>query len=340
MKRDTYMSLLPFEQTKRTVLVKREAETDPQFGCAPEKRTTEQLLDYGVVNLNKPKGPTSHMVSDYVQRILRIDKAGHGGSLDPAVTGVLPVALGRATRVVQALLPAGKEYVCIMRLHDDVPLDKLNAAIKKFTGTITQLPPVKSAVVRKERERTIYYFDVLEIEGREILFKLGCQAGTYVRKVCHDIGQMLGCGAHMQELVRTKAGPFSDADWVSLQDLEDGYALWKEDGNDKFLRSLIKPVEFGVSHLPKVWVYDSAVDSLCHGASLNLPGVIRLESHIAIGSVVAVMTLKDELVALGEALMTDAQMMKDAKGTCVKISKVFMLEGTYPKMKRPAPPSS
>ncbi|RJQ22784.1 RNA-guided pseudouridylation complex pseudouridine synthase subunit Cbf5 [Candidatus Woesearchaeota archaeon] len=330
------MGLLPFEQLKRDLLIKRHCETDPAYGSEPEKRPTEKLLDYGIVNLNKPKGPTSHMASDYVQKILTITKAGHGGSLDPAVTGVLPVALGRATRIVQALLPAGKEYVCIMRLHAPVPREKLDSAIKKFTGTITQLPPVKSAVVRKERERTIYYFEVLEIDGQDVLFRMGCQGGTYVRKVCHDMGRMLGCGAHMAELIRTKAGPFTDADMVSLQDLEDAVFYWKEEGNDKYLRHCIKPVETATAHLGKIWVQDSAVDSICHGASLNLPGVVKLNTEIKIGELVAVMTLKGELVALGDALMDSAQMHKDEKGTCVKIHKVFMQEGTYPKMKRPA----
>lgn len=330
------MGLLPFEQLKRDLLIKRHCETDPAYGSEPEKRPTEKLLDYGIVNLNKPKGPTSHMASDYVQKILTITKAGHGGSLDPAVTGVLPIALGRATRIVQALLPAGKEYVCIMRLHAPVPREKLDSVIKKFTGTITQLPPVKSAVVRKERERTIYYFEVLEIDGQDVLFRMGCQGGTYVRKVCHDMGRMLGCGAHMAELIRTKAGPFTDADMVSLQDLEDAVFYWKEEGNDKYLRHCIMPVETATAHLGKIWVQDSAVDSICHGASLNLPGVVKLNTEIKIGELVAVMTLKGELVALGDALMDSAQMYKDEKGTCVKIHKVFMQEGTYPKMKRPA----
>ena len=325
------MNQLPFEKIKREIIVKREAQTNPSVGHDPEKRPTELLLKYGVINLNKPKGPTSHMASDYVQRILKIDKAGHGGSLDPGVTGVLPVALERATRIVQTLLPAGKEYVCIMHLHRPVSLQDLERAIKSFTGKITQLPPVKSAVVRKEREREIYYFEVLEIDGQDVLFKMGCQGGTYVRKVCHDMGRLLKCGAHMAELIRTKAGPFTDKNWVSLQDLEDAYGYWTEEGNDKFLRYCIRPVETSIQHLPKLWIQDSAVDTLCHGASLNLPGVVKFESAIAKDDMVAVLTLKGELVALGEAFMTSEQMISEEKGLCVKISKVFMLEGTYPR---------
>lgn len=326
------MSLLPFEQIKRDVLVKREADTNPKFGCNPFERKIPDLINFGVINLNKPKGPTSHMVSAYVQKILQVDKAGHGGSLDPGVTGVLPVALCNATRVVQALLTAGKEYICIMHLHDDVERAELEKALKEFTGKIMQMPPVKSAVVRKEREREVYYLDILEIDDKDVLFKMGSQAGTYVRKLCHDVGKRLKVGAHMAELIRTKAGPFSEKDWVTLQDLEDAFAFWKE-GNEKFLRYCIKPVEFAVQHLPKIWVQDSAVDTICHGASLNVPGIVKIDTGIDKDDNVAVMTLKGELVALGTAVMTTEQVMTEQKGFAVRISKVFMLPGTYPKEK-------
>ncbi len=327
------MSLLPFEQVKREILVKREAETDSRHGCNPVERDVKTLIEFGVINLNKPKGPTSHMCSDHVQKILHIDKAGHGGSLDPAVTGVLPTATGRATRVVDALLKAGKEYVCIMHLHADVEKEDLVKALKEFTGKIMQLPPKKSAVLRRERERTVYYIDILEIDGKDVLFRMGSQAGTYVRKLCHDVGKKLKVGAHMAELIRTKAGPFTEKDWVSLQDLEDAYAFWKEENNEKFLRHCIKPVEFAIQHLPKVWIQDSAVDTVCHGASLNLPGIVKFESGIDKDNMVAVLSLKGELVALGYAVMTGEQMLKEQKGFAVRISKVFMLPGTYPKQK-------
>lgn len=318
---------LPAEQ-QRDILIKRTAQTDPELGCNPNERPAEELLEYGVINVNKPKGPTSHMTSDYVQKILKIDKAGHGGTLDPGVTGVLPVALGRATRIVQALLPAGKEYVCIMHVHDAVPEEKIRDAFKEFTGKITQLPPVRSAVKREEREREVYYIDIMEIDGQDILFRMGCQAGTYVRKICHDIGQALGVGAHMAELVRTKAGPFTSETWVTLQDIEDAYAFF-EKGNEKFLRHCIKPVEVAAAHLPKVWVQDSAVDTICHGASLNIPGIVKLHDTIEKDDLVAVMTLKDELIALGNAVASSEQMLDEEKGFAVKINKVFMRPGTY-----------
>lgn len=321
---------LPFEKIQRDIVVKREAETNPELGCNPHERLTEELVSYGVINLNKPKGPTSHMTSDYVKKILYVTKAGHGGSLDPGVTGVLPVATGRATRVVQTLLPAGKEYICIMHLHSEVHENKVKKVIEEFIGKIEQMPPVKSAVKRQLRTRQIYYLQLLEIDGQDVLFRVGCQGGTYIRKLCHDIGRRLKTGAHMAELIRTKAGPFTDKDMVTLQDLEDAYAYWKE-GNDKFLRHCIKPVEYGVRHLPKIWIQDSAVTSLCHGASLNVPGIVKLHTNIQKNDIVAVMTLKDELVALGESFMTTDEMMEADKGTCVKVKKVFMKEDVYPR---------
>ena len=175
---------LPFETKKRSVLVRKPAQTSDKFGKSPEKRTVEELIKFGVVNIDKPAGPTSHQVSAYVQKILGIKKSGHSGTLDPNVTGVLPVALGKSTKVIQTLLTAGKEYVCIMHIHKPVPEYELFRALDKFTGKINQLPPIKSSVKRQWRERTIYYIDVLEIQGQDVLFTVGCQAGTYIRKLC------------------------------------------------------------------------------------------------------------------------------------------------------------
>jgi len=259
---------LPFEKIDRIVITKKEADTNIKLGCNPNKRTVEELIQYGVVNIDKPTGPTSHQVSDYVQRILNIKKAGHSGTLDPGVTGVLPVALDQATRIVQTLLPAGKEYVCIMHLHRDIEEKELRRAIRKFTGKISQKPPLKSAVKRVERTREIYYFDIMEINGKDVLFRVGCQAGTYIRKLCHDLGRELKVGAHMAELRRTKAGPFDESTLVTLHDLRDAYHYYKE-GNEKFIRYCIKPMEEGINHLGKVWILDTAVEPICHGQTLK-----------------------------------------------------------------------
>ncbi|MBW2984401.1 RNA-guided pseudouridylation complex pseudouridine synthase subunit Cbf5 [Candidatus Woesearchaeota archaeon] len=325
------MSKSPFEKVKREVLVKKESETDSELGSEPDKRAVPELIDYGIINIDKPEGPTSHEVSAFVQDILKINKSGHSGTLDPNVTGVLPIALGRATRIVQTLLKAGKEYVCIMHVHGDVKEDRLKKVIGGFVGKIKQLPPLKSAVKRVERIREVYYIDILEIDGKDVLFKVGCEAGTYIRKLCDDIGKKLGCGAHMASLRRTKAGPFDEDSLVTLHDLKDAYWYWKNENNEKYLRHCIQPMEAAVSHLPKIWVFDSTVDSLCHGSDLKIPGVSRLE-NIEKDQLVAVMTLKNELVAVGRAELVYNKILGKDKGIAVRINKVFMKPGTY---KRP-----
>jgi len=325
---------LPFEKVKRRILIKSESKTDPSYGCDPNQRPVEELINYGVVNIDKPSGPTSHEVASYVRKILNIKRAGHSGTLDPKVTGVLPIALGRATRILQFLLKAGKEYIALMHIHKKVPEEEIKKTMNSFVGLIEQLPPKKSAVKRQVRKKHVYYIDILEIDGKDVLFRVGCQAGVYIRKLIHDVGVKLGSGAHMQELRRTKAGPFDETTLITLQDLLDAYWFWKNEGNEKYIRYCIKPIEFAVQHLPKVWVKDAAVDALCHGIDLKIPGVAKLHDYILEGVLVAVMTLKDELIAVGIAETTSEKILKKQKGYAVNIKKVFMQPGTYPKMKK------
>jgi H/ACA ribonucleoprotein complex subunit 4 len=261
-----------------------------------------------------------------------LKKAGHSGTLDPNVTGLLPIMLEDSTKAVDGLLTAGKEYVCLMKLHKAMPENTIKAVIKDFTGDIFQKPSIKSAVRRETRVRTIYYNELLEIDDNNVLFRVGCEAGTYIRKLCHDMGIAMGTGAHMQELRRTKSGPFrEDEKLVTLQDIQDAYVEWKENGNEAPLRKVISPMEFGLSHLPKITIRDNAVDAICHGAGLAAPGILTIESEIEIGDVVAVYTLKGEGVALGYAQMKSTDILRAATGIVVSTDSVFMEEGTYPK---------
>lgn len=320
---------LPFEK-EREILVKKEAETSEKFGKYPWHRTLEELFKYGVVNINKPKGPTSHQVTAYLRDIVKASKAGHSGTLDPRVTGVLPIAMNRATRVVQFLLLSGKEYITLMHIHKKVDEYSIRKVISEFVGVIEQLPPIKSAVKRQLRKRKIYYIKILEIDGQNVLFKVGSQAGTYIRKLCHDIGVKLGVGAHMVELVRTKAGPFTLEDTFTLQDVTDAFYYAKK-GKEEYIRNVILPIENAVRHLPKIWVFDSTVDALCHGSYLANPGISKIHSGIQKDDVVAVMSLKNELVMVGTAKMSSEEMLKNSRGIAVTPESVFMEPGTYPK---------
>ncbi len=326
------MSQLPFEKIKREVLIKKNATTSPEFGCQPDKRPVQELINYGIINLDKHAGPTSHQCSDCIQKILYLKKAGHSGTLDPNVTGILPTATGRATRIVQTLLKAGKEYIAVMHMHKPTPGGKLKSVLRQFTGKIKQLPPIKSAVKRQVREKEIYYLEMLEMDKQDILLRIGCEAGTYIRKLCFDIGKTLGCGAHMAELRRTKVACFNEqSNLITLQDLADAFWYWKNEQNEKFIRYCIQTIEKAVGHLPKIWVLDSTVNALCHGIDLAIPGISKLESEIKENDTVAVSTLKNELICLGKARLSSKEILKKEKGIAVETKKVFMLPDVYPR---------
>ncbi len=325
---------LPYESRKPIYIVKGEEPTDPQYGTDPLKRPLAQHIQTGIVNLDKPAGPTSHEVASWVRKVLGLQKTGHGGTLDPKVTGVLPVALGPATKVVKALLTAGKEYVCVMNLHSEVPKEKIQRILNIFTANLYQRPPMKSSVARRMRTRRIYYIHLMEIKEKHVLFRVGCEAGTYIRKLCHDIGEALLCGAHMAELRRTRTGEFrADQSLVTLQDLNDAMRIFHEEQNDSYLRKLIVPLEKAVFHWKKIYIRDSAVDAIAHGASLAVAGVLYLEKTIEKGESIAIMTQKGELVAFAEALMSATQIMKKYHGHCAKTKKVFYPRGVYPHWK-------
>jgi len=327
----SYPQILPSDKI-RSVLVKRSMKTNPAYGIPPEKRSLEMHMSLGAINLDKTSGPTSHEVAAWVKRILEVEKAGHSGTLDPKVTGILPVLLGDATRIMDTLLLAGKEYICLMRVHKPQPKKRLIDVCGEFMGPIFQKPPLKSSVVKELRIRTVYYLDVLEIEEQRVLMRVGCQAGTYIRKLCFDIGLALGTGANMEELRRTRAGPFrEDETLVTLHQLIDAYAAWKETGDETGLRRVILPVEAALRHLPRLVIADNAVDAICHGAPLALPGLLRLETDISKGDIVALFTLKGEAVGIGRADMNSRQMLDGKTGIAVLTERVIMEPGTYPK---------
>lgn len=325
------MGRLPSE-VKRKLVTRHKASTDPDFGKRPEERSPEEHIKYGVINLDKPSGPTSHEVVSWIKDMLGLRKAGQGGTLDPKVTGVLPITLEESTKIARVFLLAGKEYVCLMRLHDDAEKNRIKRILKEFTCEIYQRPPVKSAVKRRLRTRTIYYMDLLEIDGRDVLFKVGCEAGTYIRKLCYDIGEIVGCGAQMLELRRTKSGSFTEESMVTLHDVIDAYAFFKEDETDKYLKEAILPVERAIDFLPGVIARDSAVDAICHGADLAVPGISKLDADINIGDLIAIFTLKEELVGIGKAVMDTKTMLVEDSGIAINTKRVIMKPGTYPKM--------
>lgn len=292
-----------------------------EYGKYPGSRTDEELKKNGIVIVDKPEGPTSRAVTETVKEKLGAKKAGHSGTLDPAVTGVMIITLDNACKVIPALQVLDKEYEGVMHLHDYVTEEKLQSALKKFTGTIKQKPPVRSAVARKERLRKIYSLDILKTKDKDIEFRVSCEAGTYIRKLCHDIGQELGVGAHMAKLRRTRVGNFTLENSIKLHEIK-----------KSAVRNFMLPVEAAVEHLGHVIVKDSAVANITNGSPLFTTGLSRIQQDIDKEDLIAVMSLKGELVALGTTKMSSQEMIK-RRGFAVKIDRVVMQKGVYPPMK-------
>lgn len=220
-----------------------------------QEKPIEELLKFGVINIDKPTGPTSFFVSNYVAKQLKLNKASHMGTLDPQVTGVLPVLLGRACRLSEYFMHKNKTYIGIMRTHKEVDDKTLNLVITKFIGKIKQLPPVRSAVKRAIREREIISFEILERDEKnktDFLFSTEVQAGTYIRKLIDDVGKEIG-GAHMLELRRVEAGIFDEKKLHTLYEFDKAVEELKN-GNENPIRDMIVPAEIISSFMPAVQV--------------------------------------------------------------------------------------
>ncbi|KAK2651979.1 hypothetical protein Ddye_011835 [Dipteronia dyeriana] len=304
-------------------------------GYSPLKRPLAEYIRYGVLNLDKPANPSSHEVVAWIKRILRVEKTGHSGTLDPKVTGNLIVCIDRATRLVKSQQGAGKEYVCVARLHSKVPdVAKVARALETLTGAVFQRPPLISAVKRQLRIRTIYQSKLLEydVDRHLVVFWISCEAGTYVRTMCVHLGLILGVGGHMQELRRVRSGISGENDnMVTMHDVMDAQWLYDNYRDETYLRRVIMPLEVLLTSYKRLVVKDSTVNAICYGAKLMIPGLLRFENDIEVGEEVVLMTTKGEAIALGIAEMTTAVMATCDHGVVAKIKRVVMDRDTYPR---------
>jgi H/ACA ribonucleoprotein complex subunit 4 len=310
--------------------------TSNRYGYLPDKRPLDILLDYGFIPLDKPPGPTSHEVVAWVKKILGLSKIGHSGTLDPGTTGLLPLGLGEATKALQVLTLGPKEYYALARMHSYISSKKIELVMKEFTGDIYQRPPQRTAVRRATRIRTVYSFDLLEQHERLILIRILCQAGTYVRKIIYDLGEVLSLGATMIELRRTRVDCLSErtGSFVRLHDILDAFERYKETEDETRLRQLIMPIEYSLQGLRGVMIRDTAVDALCHGAQLAIPGITAVPPNLRRGELVGVYTLKGEIVGLSEAVMTSEEIGTKTTGFAFIMKRIIMKPNTYPKVWR------
>jgi len=306
--------------------------TDEQYGTYYDKRTIEQLLNYGLILLDKPSGPTSHEIVAWVKRILEIPKVGHSGTLDPQVTGVLPLGLGEGTKALGVLLLGPKEYHALGRLHSLPSKEKLENILGEFCGDVYQKPPQRSAVLRQTRIRKIFELELLEQKENLILIRVLCEAGTYIRKLIYDFGEILVDGATMIELRRTSVSQFRENyPLVTLHQIADAFAYWKDKKDSSKLSTMIHPIEYALSEIKSVVIRDSAVDALCHGAQLAIPGILQISPNLKKDDLVGVYTMKGEIVALAQSLMSEDDIKEKTKGYAFETKRIIMAPNIYPK---------
>jgi H/ACA ribonucleoprotein complex subunit 4 len=266
-----------------------------------------------------------------------VEKTGHSGTLDPKVTGCLIVCLDRATRLVKSQQSAGKEYVGVVRLHKallEEPLLKLHRAVETLTGALFQRPPLISAVKRQLRVRTVYESKLLEFDPTRNLgvVWVKCEAGTYIRTLCVHIGLLVGTGGHMQELRRVRSGVLGEEDnMVTMHDVLDAQHVYDSTKDEAYLRRVVMPLEVLLTNYKRIVVKDSAVNAICYGAKLMIPGLLRFADGIELNTEVVLMTTKGEAIAVGIAQMTTAVMATVDHGVVAKIKRVIMERDVYPR---------
>jgi H/ACA ribonucleoprotein complex subunit 4 len=234
-----------------------------------KEKSIQELLEFGIINVDKPAGMTSFDVVYKIKKMLKLRKASHFGTLDPMVTGVLPIALNRACKLTGFFIHHDKEYVGEMKIHEDIELEKIKKMIReKFIGKIIQLPPVKSRVKRQEREREIMKFDLLEKNKNDIKFHTEVEGGTYIRKLIHDLGQALGINAHMTKLRRIRAGIFKEKDSIKLEALEKM--------NEKELKKVIIPSEEAIIKIhPVVKIKEDNLKQIFTGKPIHKKDLVE-----------------------------------------------------------------
>jgi len=279
-------------------------------------------IDRGLIILDKPCGHVAHEITTYVKKLLRVKRAGHAGTLDPDVSGVMPIALGKDTKLLSYLTAKTKTYVCIMKIKNrSISDERLKDVFKKFVGTITQTPPKISAVRKIPRKRTIYYIRFLERKDNLVLFEAKVDAGTYIRTLCEDIGREIG-GARMEELRRIAVGSITEREAVKIQDLID--AVWlAERGKPESLNLIIKNTPDYIE-LRKVTIKDGALQSIKNGAQIMAPALVDVEYGIKKDEFVKIFSQSGVFVGIGKAVADKEILEKMKSGLAVKIERMHL----------------
>lgn len=299
-------------------------------GIDPENLSIEQRLASGFILLDKPPGPTSHQIASWVRDLLGLERLGHGGTLDPFATGVLPLMAGKSMKLTKGILKTDKTYIAVLKFDQETNTKQLNDVIEKLTGRIYNVPPEISAVKVQVRTRKIHRFELIEATSKQAIVKISCEAGTYIRTIARDMGLLLGYNVELKELRRENSGRFSLTDCVTLQEIADAVWLWKECDDSNALEKIIHPTEKLLLDKPYIIVKDSAASALCHGAPLLRPGLIEVSDKLSSGLEVAAFTSKNEVVGIVKMSKGFTEISNETSGEIGKPVMILMEQERYP----------
>ena len=313
------------------IILEKDAKTSPSHGCKPGERNVEQLLESCFILLDKSPGPSSHQVSAWARDMMGLEKLGHGGTLDPFASGLLPLLSGKAMRLTGKILTHDKSYLALLRFGREVEREELEENMAMLTGKVYNVPPEISAVRDQVRTRKISKFEILDFDGSSVLTHIECEAGTYVRTMARDIGLLLDTPVELKELRRPTSGEFKLSQAITMQQLADAYWLYKEKGDETAIMRVLHPIEDMLSDLPKIVVKDGAAAALSHGAPLLRPGVVSIDDDLKVGTEVLIVTIKGEAVAIAKMSQTSKVIPEMTQGEVAKPNCVLMKEDTYPR---------
>ena len=313
------------------IILEKDAKTSPDHGTIPSERTIEQLLESCFILLDKSPGPSSHQVSAWARDMMGLEKLGHGGTLDPFASGLLPLLSGKAMRLTGKILTHDKSYLALFKFGKELKRNEIEDKMAMLTGKVYNVPPEISAVRVQVRTRKISKFDILDFDGTSLLTNIECEAGTYVRTMARDLGLLLDTPVELKELRRPTSGEFSLSQSITMQQLADAYWLWQEKGEEDAMLRILHPIEDMLSDLPRVVVKDGAAAALSHGAPLLRPGVVSIDDDLNVGTEVLLVTIKGEAVAIAKMSQNSKVIPDMNQGEVAKPNCVLMKEDTYPR---------
>jgi len=316
-------------------------------------KSSATLTMNNILNLYKPVGPSSFFMVQSVKRTLKVKKAGHIGTLDPKAEGVLPICLDQSTRLIQFLVSLPKVYLATMSLGSttdtqdatgqvlstgdasQVTEQQVREALDGFQGEQQQTPPMYSAkkqngvplyklarngitTDRKPVTLQIYSIDFLKKEDNQVIFRVKCSAGTYIRTLCHDVGETLGCGAHMSELVREQVGQFDMQSSLTIEELSQA----QDDGT---LSQKLLETETVLDFLPEIIVTPDYVATIAHGKPLTKSVVLETPERFQPGMNFRVAGVNGRIAAIVDPVVDEEGFQKlDPRDTAFKLKRVLV----------------